>query len=305
MTEHGTRYSHEQKRRKLAKFNSVYYDGDPSNWKVSRLPNWMNFYGHSLDKELNGRLPKYYRKFKQGTVVMIDYGVPIGNELGGKHFGVIISNNDTKYKRKVMVVPLSSHYHKGYVDLGFDLMEGISTLLTQRIIELQQKIKKFDKRLDEFIKENPSNPTILDQDERQFLDDHNIDYSVLAEKTTEFNLNDEQKKFMKLVNAIKSTDSWEKYPGIYEFVSSVETFFNFADLTEKNLYELREEITQLNELGHKLERYNKQSFAVISDVKAISKLRVTKLSHFTISGNTHISDSALEKIKTELIKTIE
>ena len=110
---------------------------------------------------------------------------------------------------------------------------------------------------------------------------------------------------MKLVNAIKSTDSWEKYPGIYEFVSSVETFFNFADLTEKNLYELREEITQLNELGHKLERYNKQSFAVISDVKAISKLRVTKLSHFTISGNTHISDSALEKIKTELIKTIE
>lgn len=44
---------------------------------------------------------------------------------------------------------------------------------------------------------------------------------------------------------------------------------------------------------------------MILDVKAISELRVTKLSHFTISGNTHISDSTLEKVKTELIKTIE
>ncbi|QLL73837.1 type II toxin-antitoxin system PemK/MazF family toxin [Lactobacillus crispatus] len=299
------RYSHDQKRRKLAKFNSVYYDGNPDNWKVSRLPNWMNFYGHSLNNELNGRLPKYYRKFKQGTVVMIDYGVPIGNELGGKHFGVVISNNDTKYKRKVMVVPLSSHYHKGYVDLGFDLMEGISYLLAQRIIELQQKINKLDKRLNDFVKENPVNPTIFNQDERQFLDENNIDYSVLAETTTTFNLNNVQNKFTNLINDIKNTDSWEKYPGIYEFVSSVESFVNFADSVENSLYEMQEGITQLNRLGHKLERYNKQSFAVISDVKAISKLRVTKLSHFTISGNAHISNAAMTKIKTELIKTID
>ena len=134
MAEYKTRYSREQKRRKLAKFNSVYYEGNPDNWKVSRLPNWMNFYGHSLNNELNGRLPRYYRKFKQGTIVMVDYGVPIGNELGGKHFGVIISNNDTKYKRKVTIIPLSSHYHKGYVDLGFDLMEGINSLLSDILV---------------------------------------------------------------------------------------------------------------------------------------------------------------------------
>ena len=62
---------------------------------------------------------------------------------------------------------------------------------------------------------------------------------------------------------------------------------------------------QLQELIKKLNKYNKQSFAVISDIKSISKLRVTKLSHFTISGNTRISDKALNKIKTELIKTID
>lgn len=304
MTEY-KRYSNNQKRRKLAKFNSVYYDGNPDNWKVSRLPNWMNFYGYSLSNELNGRLPRYYRKFKQGTIVMIDYGVPIGNELGGKHFGVVISNNDTKYKRKVMVVPLSSKYHKGYIDLGFDLMEGISHLLAQRIFELQQKINKLNKRPNEFFKENPTNPTIFDQDDRHFLDENNIDYSILTKTTTNFKLNDELNCFRNLVNDRKNTDSWEKYPNIYKFVSSVESFFNFADLTEQSPYKVQKEVTQLNELGNKLKRYNKQSFAVISDVKAISKLRVTKLSHFTISGNTHISDAAMKKIKVELIKTID
>ena len=305
MAEYRTRYSHEQKRRKLAKFNSVYYDGDPNNWKVARLPNWMSFYGYSLDNELNGKLPRYYRKFKQGTVVMVDYGVPIGNELGGKHFGVVISNNDTKYKRKIMVIPLSSHYHKGYVDLGFDLMEGISHLLSQRITEIQKKIEKINKRSKNFMEQNPATPTFFNQDEKKFLNEHNVDYSVLEKASTNPDIDEEQAKFEKLVNNIKNTDSWEKYPNIYKFVSAMETYFNFITSALKKFNEARKEISQLIELEGKLEKYNKQSFAVLSDIKVISKLRVIKLSHFTISGNTHISDSALTKIKTELIKTIE
>lgn len=136
MSEYKRKFTNSEKRHKLAKFNSVYYEGDPNNWKVSRLPNWMSFYGYELDKELHGKSPKYYRKFKQGTIVMIDYGVPVGNELGGKHFGIVLSNNDTKFKRKIMVVPLSSHYHKGYIDLGYDLMQGITKLIQNRVIEL-------------------------------------------------------------------------------------------------------------------------------------------------------------------------
>lgn len=64
-------------------------------------------------------------------------------------------------------------------------------------------------------------------------------------------------------------------------------------------------IAQLEELSNKLNKYNKQSFAVISDIKTVSKLKVAKLSHYTISGNTYISEKALAKIKKEIIKTIE
>lgn len=46
-------------------------------------------------------------------------------------------------------------------------------------------------------------------------------------------------------------------------------------------------------------------YAVITDIRSVSKSRITKLSHYTISGNTKISDSALETIKTQLIRRIE
>ncbi len=61
-------YSEEQKRKKISKFNDIYYGGDPSNWKVSRLPNWMSSYGYLLDKEIKNNLPHYYRRFRQGTM---------------------------------------------------------------------------------------------------------------------------------------------------------------------------------------------------------------------------------------------
>ena len=304
MAEYKTRYSREQKRRKLAKFNSVYYEGNPDNWKVSRLPNWMNFYGHSLNNELKGRLPRYYRKFKQGTIVMVDYGVPIGNELGGKHFGVIISNNDTKYKRKVTIIPLSSHYHKGYVDLGFDLMEGINSLLSDRIDELQNIISNMITRLDSFKAQNANKKIDFTQEDFSFLKENNVDYSLLQNDITiKFFQKDEELEG--LVTQIKETTSWESHSNIFEFVSLYETIMNFQQNILNDLAKESRDEKQLQELIKKLNKYNKQSFAVISDIKSISKLRVTKLSHFTISGNTRISDKALNKIKTELIKTID
>lgn len=304
MAEYKRRYSNNQKRRKLAKFNSIYYEGDPDNWKVSRLPNWMNFYGNSLDMELKGKLPTYYRKFKQGTVVMIDYGVPVGNELGGKHFGVVISNNDTKYKRKITVIPLSSKYHRGYVNLGYDLMEGILTLGTQRSIELKEAITKANTRLQDFNANSASANFNFTPDEVQFLVSHNISLDIISKSHVNVNL-ENKKSFQNLIISIKNLDKWEEYPNIFNFVSFIETGLNFQDSMSKQIDKFEKDFKELNKLRKKFEKYNKQSYAVISDIKSVSKLKVTKLNHYTISGNTRISDYALNKIKFELIKTIE
>lgn len=47
----------------------------------------------------------------------------------------------------------------------------------------------------------------------------------------------------------------------------------------------------------KLTRYNKQPYAVIPDIKSVSKLRVVKLNHFTISRNARISAENSDKIR--------
>lgn len=309
MNEYRTRYNNNQKRRKLAKFHSVYYEGNPNNWKVSRLPNWMNFYGNSLDMELKGDLPTYYRKFKQGTIVMIDYGVPIGNELGGKHFGVVIANNDSKYKRMITVVPLSSKYHRDYVNLGYDLMNGILELLNKRHVELSQEITKAQNRVSNFVQENPPNHFQYTDEEIEYLEKNNISTDLINKSDLTIKIGDENQKdvdiLTKLIHQIKKLDSWESRKNIYAFVSWADTVLNFHIDILKKIKKIKGKLIQLDELQKKLEKYNKQSFAIVSQIKTVSKLKVTKLTHYTISGNTRLSDNALSKIQQELIKIIE
>lgn len=305
MSEYKRKFTNSEKRHKLAKFNSVYYEGDPENWKVSRLPNWMNFYGYELDKELQGKSPKYYRQFKQGTIVMIDYGVPIGNELGGRHFGVVLSNNDTKFKRKIMVVPLSSHYHRGYIDLGYDLMQGITKLIQDRVIELNNTVNGLSDRLTQFKEANNGKIFTFTVEEIKFIYDSNIDGTLMFKEENSFNIEKRDPDFEKLIQQIKATNSWEKYPNIFKYVSFFDTIFSFQKEIFKGIDFGNQMVVQLNELLDKFKKYNKQSFAIISDVKTVSKLKVAKLSHYTISGNTYISEKALAKIKKEIIKTIE
>lgn len=305
MSEYKRKFTNSEKRHKLAKFNSVYYEGDPENWKVSRLPNWMNFYGYELDKELQGKSPKYYRQFKQGTIVMIDYEVPIGNELGGRHFGVVLSNNDTKFKRKIMVVPLSSHYHRGYIDLGYDLMQGITKLIQDRVIELNNTVNGLSDRLTQFKEANNGKIFTFTVEEIKFIYDSNIDGTLMFKEENSFNIEKRDPDFEKLIQQIKATNSWEKYPNIFKYVSFFDTIFSFQKEIFKGIDFGNQMVVQLNELLDKFKKYNKQSFAIISDVKSVSKLKVAKLSHYTISGNTYISEKALAKIKKEIIKTIE
>lgn len=305
MSTNNFQYTEEQKRQKISKFNNVYFNGDPADWKVSRLPNWMQSYGYLLDKELKNNLPSYYRRFRQGTVVMIDYGVTIGDELGGKHFGVVLNNDDTKYKRKVTVVPLSSHRHKGYIDLGYDLMSGINDLIELRKAEEQKKINKLIKRLNEFINNHKDSNFSFSDEEIKFINDNGVKNFPKNNSTVELNFAENNDKLESLIEDIKQVDSWEQHKNIFDFVSLVETALSFQKSVNASLAELKDNLFQMKQLEKKLTKYNKQSYAVLSDIKSVSKLRVANLNHFTISGNARISAENLDKIRQGFIKTIE
>ena len=161
--------NNEAKRKKIATFNNVYYS-DNKNWKLQRLPDWIDFYGTTLQQELNNSLPKYYRKFKQGTIVMVNYGVTVGSEMAGMHFAIVLSKNDTKYKHDIIVVPLSSKFHKGYTKLGYELLQGVQKLFTIRIEECNNKINSLQKRLETFDKTNTSPKIKLTDEEFASID---------------------------------------------------------------------------------------------------------------------------------------
>lgn len=299
------KYSSSQKRNKLSIFNSVYYKGNPNNWKISRLPDWMNFYGTELFNELNGETPRYYPQFEQGTIVMVNYGVPIGDELGGKHFGVVISNNDTKYKRKVLIVPLSSHYHRGYINLGYELMNGIIELINDRANEIKKEIDSLIKEMRDFSKAYGKRDFSFTDKEKEILLSNGIDIMAFFKNNSVFQIQSENTEVKRVIHQIHSINSWNEYKNISEFVFHIEKIFSFQSRLLKRIADEQKTMQQLTKLSKKFERYNKQSFAIISDIKVVSKLRVQKLTHFTISGNTRISALALNKIKAELIKTIE
>lgn len=252
MATYNRTFTHEEKENKLKKFNSVYYNGDAKNWKISRLPNWMEFYGNSLKKELDNKLPKYYRKFKQGTIVMVDYGVTIGNEMAGMHLAVVLSSNDNKYHKNIITVPLSSKYHKGYVDLGYEPLLGAQELFKHK-------------------KNNYFNSKEL---------------AVIIQKDKNF------------IAAIKKINSWMTFPDLFKLVSYTDTLIEIAD----SLINLEVEIKNAEKLRDEIYKYSNRSYVNVSEIRSISKLRVSKFSY--LSGNISISKDSLALIKSKLLDTI-
>lgn len=294
------------KEEKLATFLDVYYNGDEHDWKMRRLPNWMNFYGRSLKQELHHKLPSYYRKFNQGTIVMVNYGVTVGSEMGGQHFAVVLTANDTKYKRDVVVVPLSSKYHKGYVDLGFDLLSGAKALMNDNIQSLFHRVNQLQLRLDEFnASNNPANLR-LSQTDVIFLMEHGAVNSVdeLNEILVTFSL-DNSTHLKTLVNKIKQIESWETQTNIFKFISFASGVISLNDKYLEEKARLSNEQDELKELTKKIDRYNKKSYANVSAIRSISKLRVAKLSKYSITGNVRISPNSLAMIKHGLSKIID
>jgi uncharacterized protein YifN (PemK superfamily) len=52
--------------------------------------------------------PAKYKNYVPGEIIDIDFGFNVAHEFGGRHFGVVIENNQRR-NPNIMVVPLSSY----------------------------------------------------------------------------------------------------------------------------------------------------------------------------------------------------
>lgn len=75
--------------------------------KAMLISYWIKNYTDMINTEKHfeaSRLPKYPR----GTVLSVDFGFRIGNELGGRHFAVVVDNHNDIKSNIITVLPMTS-----------------------------------------------------------------------------------------------------------------------------------------------------------------------------------------------------
>lgn len=293
------------KRDKLRKFHSIYY-GDDSHFKIKTLPYWMDKYASLLKREQERKLPRYYRKFNQGTVVMIDFGVRVGSEMSGGHFGVVLNSKDDKFERNLIVVPLTSKEKSRYVSLDREVLVRCVELLKERSNHCLEEIAKLEKRKNDMLAK-------FEVDVSSFSATTNNDIKILTESgintSQELKItlgpDDEDNIFLyNLLDKIKQSEGWEKSNVIKSLVETLSNFLNAASDINTSFSLLEDEVNQLETLGKRMERYTNSTFADVNNITTVSKLRVQKFSDYNISGNISLSDNSVNKIKHKLLSII-
>lgn len=304
-----------KKQEHLKKFNELYFNGDSRSFKLRALPFWIDSYAYWLNKEQNNQLPNYYSEFSQGKIVYIDFGVRIGSEISGPHFGIVLNKEDSKYKRTVTIVPLTSKDKPYYVALEKEFILNIYHFALSKADRISKKMDRLEKKFDSVIADfrNETSTVEYNENDSKFLVNHaSIYFPELQQNKLYLNIqfhdssttidpNEQLKKFSK---AMLSHSDISEHPKLKETVNLVDSYLKKADSLAAQLNEAKELSSKLLELGQKLEKYNKNSFVDIQNITTISKLRIKNFSEFGISENTSISPESLEKIHTALFNQI-
>ncbi len=95
-------------------FNLVYNSG---NIKFSTLDNWLEKESNIFVNEIN-YTTSFYKKFKRGQIIKVDFGINIGSELCYTHFAIVVTNNDSINSDILTVIPITSKRGNCRVPLG-------------------------------------------------------------------------------------------------------------------------------------------------------------------------------------------
>lgn len=296
----------------ILQFNDIYF-GVPhdSMFKLNYMREWMEFYGYWLAREKGHNVPRYYTTFKHGSVVMVNFGPNIGSELSGNHFAIVLNGKDKRENNLLTVVPLSSKDHSNYLSLGNELFSSIYLLATKRLASLVADIQRVTNNMDEQLeKMNPKQFTynldnIPEESISSFITKDSLNgfahtmYDVQQNFSDYINLKDSSKLKGLIADISNIRDKQFKSDNDNTYKERLDKIiFNLKEIygNLSNAQLLQENMDNLKSLAEKLKRYSKNTFVIIPNVTTISKLRVVKVSHYTISKNVIVSDESMKKI---------
>lgn len=208
----------------------------------------------------------FYKKYKRGSLVFVDFGVNIGSELSNKHFAVVLNKFDSINNNVLTVVPITSHENKYTVKLDGLISSKSYELMLNSTQEYLQIAACIIKRM-----QDP---------------DLELKMSELTKTTRELlnntlnDLTDEKIDECLQKNNIDPNDNF-----------SIRKFYK--EILENS--KLQSDITAF------YEKYNKISYAKCMDIQTISKDRIQRLNRVDPVGRIAVSEDTLNKIDKAII----
>lgn len=223
-----------------------------------------------------------FAKFRQGDIVKVDFGFNVGRELGGVHYAVVLSNNDSQYSATVVVAPLTS-------------------------IKANSKIKRWEMDLGgEFHETLTYAYEATERDVNRFM----MYEEILKKELSSFH-----DEFKESTCNFKDEQNISKYNGIYLFLVSsgfpkgkADALFCYKDLTEaySKVKELYQKIFKSNAaLKLELSFLKKSSKLKVDQIRCISKFRIINPRNATDALNgAKLSQQTISKIIKQTISSL-
>ncbi|MCC9762969.1 hypothetical protein HK228_07385, partial [Streptococcus agalactiae] len=74
--------------------------------------------------------------YKRGSLVFIDFGINVGNELSGNHFAIVLNKKDSKNNGVLTVLPVSSKGNKFSVEIDGLISQKSANLLKNSVLSV-------------------------------------------------------------------------------------------------------------------------------------------------------------------------
>ncbi|MBP5493805.1 MAG: type II toxin-antitoxin system PemK/MazF family toxin [Lachnospiraceae bacterium] len=119
--------------------------------KADLLAYWIeSFSSYILDEEKYdySKIPK----FKRGEVISVNFGFNVGSEHGGRHYAIVLDNDNKQSSRVITVIPLSSgssdNTNERDVYLGNELYDKLKTKYDKLCEENDSSMKEMTQMLE-------------------------------------------------------------------------------------------------------------------------------------------------------------
>lgn len=153
-----------------ADYNKMLIDltnGNPNEYhKAAVLFYWLQEYKNLLKREPTFN-PTYLKSYSRGDIIQVNFGFNLGAEYGGKHYAVVIEDND-RSSGVITVIPLRSFkqkdaagLHRYELSLGNELYNQFNSKISQETTKLQNQTNKIQNLINDLTSSKQSIDEIL------------------------------------------------------------------------------------------------------------------------------------------------